>query len=78
MVFILWRQSRRGGFAGIHGWLPRVALLTILQLALGIGTLLAAVPLSLALGHQVLAFMLAGAVTAYLADLTPALSGSGG
>ncbi len=68
---LLWMQSRRGGFAGVHGWMPRIAVLTLLQVALGIATLLAMVPLSLALGHQALAFMLAGAVTAYLADLGP-------
>jgi cytochrome c oxidase assembly protein subunit 15 len=68
---LLWRQSRSGGFAGTHGWLPRLALLVLLQVVLGIGTLVMVVPLSLALGHQALAFMLAGAITAYLADLTP-------
>jgi len=40
----------------------------VLQVVLGIATLLGMVPISLALGHQALAFMLAGAVTAYLAD----------
>jgi cytochrome c oxidase assembly protein subunit 15 len=70
-IFMLWRQGRRGGFSGVHCWLPRLAALILLQAGLGIATLLAAVPLSLALGHQALAFMLAGAVTAYLADLTP-------
>lgn len=72
VAFLLWRRSRAGGFAGAHGWLPRLSLLILLQVGLGIATLLAMVPLSLALGHQALAFMLAGAVTAYLADLTPA------
>ncbi|MDP1729711.1 MAG: COX15/CtaA family protein [Devosia sp.] len=67
--FLLWRQNRAGGLAGVHGWLPRIALLVLLQAALGIATLLASVPISLALAHQALAFMLAGAVTAYLADL---------
>jgi cytochrome c oxidase assembly protein subunit 15 len=69
--WLLWRQSRAGGFGNVHGWLPRLALLVLLQVALGIATLVLVVPLSLALGHQALAFMLAGAVTAYLADLTP-------
>lgn len=50
-----------------RGWLPRIALLLLLQVGLGILTLLGAVPISLALGHQALAFMLAGAVTAWLA-----------
>lgn len=69
--WLLWRQSRRGGFGGVHGWLPRISALILLQVALGIATLLSMVPISLALGHQALAFMLAGAVTAYLADATP-------
>ncbi len=64
-------RSRAGGWGGVHGWLPRLALLVLLQVVLGIGTLVMVVPLSLALGHQALAFMLAGAVTAYLADMTP-------
>ncbi len=54
---------------GQGGWLPRIALLVLVQVMLGIGTLLMHVPLSLALGHQALAFMLAGAVTAWLADM---------
>lgn len=69
--WLLWRQSQRGGFGGVHGWLPRISALILLQVALGIATLLNMVPISLALGHQALAFMLAGAVTAYLADATP-------
>jgi cytochrome c oxidase assembly protein subunit 15 len=67
---LLWRQARRGGFVGVHGWLPRIAILIALQVALGIATLLFAVPISLALGHQALAFMLCGALVAYLADMT--------
>lgn len=58
--------------AGMHqGWLPRIAFLVLLQVVLGVATLLATVPISLALGHQALAFMLAGAVTAWLADVLP-------
>jgi cytochrome c oxidase assembly protein subunit 15 len=67
---LIWRRYRAGGFAGVHGWLPRIGLLIALQVVLGISTLLAAVPISLALGHQALAFMLCGAVVAYLADMT--------
>ena len=69
--WLLWRQSRRGGFGGVDGWLPRISGLILLQVCLGIGTLVMHVPISLALGHQALAFMLAGAVTAYLADASP-------
>jgi len=69
--WLLWRQWGRGGFGGVHGWLPRIAALVLLQVVLGILTLLNMVPISLALGHQALAFMLAGAVMAYLADASP-------
>ncbi|MBN9309058.1 COX15/CtaA family protein [Devosia sp.] len=69
--WLLWRQSRRGGFGGVAGWLPRIAVLVLMQVGLGIATLLSMVPISLALGHQALAFMLAGATIAYLADATP-------
>lgn len=69
-AFLVWRQSRLG-FSGVNGWLPRIMGLILLQAALGITTLLTSVPLSLALGHQSLAFMLAGAITAWWADLTP-------
>lgn len=62
----LWLWHRGQG-----GWLPRIALLVVLQVVLGIGTLVMHVPLSLALGHQALAFMLAGAVIAWLADMRP-------
>jgi len=71
-VAALWVWKRgAGGFAGANGWLPRIALLVLLQATLGISTLLLRVPLPLALGHQVLAFMLAGATCAWLADVTP-------
>jgi len=69
-LFLLWRQARAGGFAGAHGWLPRIVLLLGLQMLIGIATLLAQVPTWLALGHQSLAFMLLGAIVAYLADMT--------
>lgn len=70
--FLLLRQSRAPlGFSGVHRWLPLIGWLVGLQVVLGIATLLASVPISLALGHQALAFMLAGLVTAYIADLTP-------
>ncbi|MEO7224346.1 MAG: COX15/CtaA family protein, partial [Devosia sp.] len=62
----LWIYRRGQG-----GWLPRIALLIVLQVALGISTLVLQVPLALALGHQALAFMLAGAITAWLADMRP-------
>ena len=69
VAVLLWQQSRLGGFRGVQGWLPRLALLVLLQVVLGIMTLLHAVPISLAVGHQALAFMLAGVTIAYIADM---------
>lgn len=73
---LIFRQARAGGFAGVQGWLPRIGLVVLLQVALGITTLLTSVPLPLAIGHQALAFMLAGTVTLYLADLVRNQRGS--
>lgn len=67
--WLLSTRNRDGGFGGVHGWLPRLGLVVLLQVALGIATLLTSVPISLAVGHQALAFMLAGLAIAYLADL---------
>ena len=58
----LWRR-------GQDGWIARIALIVLLQVVLGIGTLLSFVSLPVALGHQALAFMLAGAIVAWLADM---------
>lgn len=66
---MLWRQQRAGGFVGVQAWLPRIGLLVLLQVCLGIATLLTVVPISLAVGHQALAFMLAGVTMAYIADM---------
>ena len=68
-AWLVWRQSRAGGFAGTAAWLPRIGLLIVLQVGLGITTLLLVVPLPLALAHQALAFMLFGTCIAYLADI---------
>jgi heme a synthase len=69
VAWLLWKRNRDGGFGGVHGWLPRIGLIVLLQVTLGIATLLAGVPISLAVGHQALAFMLAGLTVGYLADL---------
>ncbi|MNT58983.1 Heme A synthase [compost metagenome] len=69
LAVMLWRQHRAGGFAGVQGWLPRLGLLVLVQVALGIATLLSFVPISLAVGHQAMAFMLAGTTVAYIADM---------
>jgi cytochrome c oxidase assembly protein subunit 15 len=69
IAVLLWQQHAMGGYKGVHGWLPRIAVLVLLQVVLGIMTLLHAVPISLAVGHQALAFMLAGMTMAYIADM---------
>jgi len=69
VAYLIWRRAKDGGFGGVHGWLPRIGFLVFLQVCLGIATLLASVPISLAVGHQSLAFMLAGVTAAYIADM---------
>jgi cytochrome c oxidase assembly protein subunit 15 len=46
-----------------------IALTVLLQVFLGIGTLLSVVGIPIALGHQALAFILIGIVMAYLSDM---------
>jgi heme a synthase len=70
-VAVMWWQGRnKPGYAGVHGWFPRIGVITGLQVVLGIATLLTVVNIPLALGHQALAFMLIAMVVAYLADIT--------
>ncbi len=69
--WIVWRQSRRGGFSGVNRWVPAIGGLVLVQVVLGIATLLSMVDISLALAHQAVAFVLAGATMAYLADTSP-------
>jgi len=76
VAVMVFQQRSAGGFAGVHGWLPRLGLLVLLQVVLGIGTLLMHVPTSLAVGHQALAFMLAGVTIAYIADMRRAAHGT--
>ena len=66
---LLWLQAGRDGFAGANVWLPRLAIMVLLQVCLGIATLLTMVQIDLAVAHQAMAFLLAGAGTLYLADL---------
>jgi cytochrome c oxidase assembly protein subunit 15 len=70
VAFLLWRQRRAGGFPGVHRWLPWIAALILVQVALGVATLLTAVRLDVAVPHQAVAFILLAAVTAYLADMS--------
>ncbi|MCD7060815.1 COX15/CtaA family protein [Pelagibacterium xiamenense] len=66
---LVWAGHKSPGFNGVHGWLPRIAIIVLLQVVLGIATLLSVVNIPLALGHQALAFMLAAMVAAYLSDM---------
>lgn len=67
LAFWAWR---RGEFKGVHGWAPLIALIVLLQVGLGVATLLSMVPISLALMHQGTAFVLIGCLAAYAADLS--------
>lgn len=69
VAYLIWRRYSDGGFGGVHGWLPRIGAIVLLQVGLGIATLLMSVPIGLAVGHQALAFMLAGLSIAYIADM---------
>jgi len=68
-AYLIWRRNSDGGFGGVHGWLPRIGAIVLLQVGLGVATLLMSVPIGLAVGHQALAFMLAGLSIAYIADM---------
>ncbi|WP_332714800.1 COX15/CtaA family protein [Pelagibacterium mangrovi] len=59
----------RSDFEGVHVWMSVIALTVLLQVFLGIGTLLSVVGIPIALGHQALAFILIGIVMAYLSDM---------
>jgi len=65
------RQASATGLAGVHRWLLVIGGLILVQVTLGILTVLFMVPIDLALAHQLCAFLLLGAVTAYLADIVP-------
>jgi len=68
-AFWVWRGMRAPGFKGVHGWVPLIGAMVAAQVLLGIATLLLVVPIALGVAHQVLAFLLVGAIVAYLADM---------
>lgn len=68
-AFLVYRAWRNTQFAGVHGWMLVVGALVTIQILLGIFTLIYVVPLSLALAHQITAFLLLGSIVAYLADM---------
>ncbi len=65
---VLLAYGFKDSLSRLSGWFRIIGILIILQVILGIITLILVVPVSLALGHQALAFMLFGAVFAALAD----------
>lgn len=69
-VGLTWHAWSKTQFDGVHGWMIIIAGLTLLQVVLGILTLIYVVPIHLALAHQVTAFVLAGAIVAYLSDMS--------
>ncbi len=66
---MVWVGARRVGLEGVHGWMGRIALMTLLQVVLGIATLLTLVNIPLALAHQILGFMLIAMVMGYIIDM---------
>ena len=62
-------QARGNGFGGVHRWLIAIMVLVLAQVGLGIATVLSMVNIDIAVAHQGLAFILAGAIVAYLADM---------
>ncbi len=69
-VGLTWHAWSKTQFDGVHGWMVIIAALTLLQVILGILTLIYVVPMHLALAQQVTAFILVGAITAYLSDMS--------
>jgi cytochrome c oxidase assembly protein subunit 15 len=67
---MLFFQIRGNGVGGVHRWLVVIMILVVAQVALGIATLLSMINIDLAVAHQGLAFVLASAIAAYLADMT--------
>jgi len=70
VIALTWHAWSKTQFDGVHAWMLLIAVLTVLQVILGILTLIFVVPMHLALTHQVVAFILIGAVAAYLSDMS--------
>lgn len=69
-VAVMWFFGRANpGYEGVHIWMPAIGMTVLLQVFLGVVTILSVVNLPVALGHQVVAFLLIGIVMAYLADI---------
>ncbi|MEJ8755958.1 COX15/CtaA family protein [Pontibacter sp. H259] len=71
VVVLLWRKTQKYKFTGsIKLLVTAIFLTTLIQVALGILTLLLAVPVSLGVLHQVVAVVLAGLVLTLLHQVT--------
>lgn len=57
-----------------HRWIVTLSIMVLIQIALGIATLLLVVPIQLAVAHQAMAFVLFGATVAYAADMRRTLA----
>ncbi len=68
-LILWWRGRKNSGTSGVHAWMPRIALLVVLQVGVGIATLLSVVNIPVALVHQGLAFTLISMAVAYLSDM---------
>jgi len=66
---LFWFASRTSGFSAVNNWFKLIVVLILAQISLGIMTLVYVVPIPLAVSHQSLAFILFGAIVAYLADM---------
>jgi len=69
-VGLTWFAWTKTQFDGVHGWMLLIGVLVLLQVILGIFTLLFVVPIHLALAHQGTAFVLIGAIACYLSDMS--------
>jgi cytochrome c oxidase assembly protein subunit 15 len=61
-IWVAWWRSRRSWPVGVRRWLVVSALLVVVQVALGIWTLLLNVPVAIAVAHQLVAVALLGAL----------------
>ncbi len=68
-IALAWQGCRRGVGARLRVWLFAVPLLTFVQFALGVVTILLVVPITWATLHQVTACLLVGATTGLFYDL---------
>ncbi len=67
--FLLLIDARSKGFAKLDGWFKMILSIILLQVILGILTLVFVIPIPLAIAHQIVAFILFAVIIAYIADI---------